>query len=112
MLKKKLVTIVAAVFCVALVTAQQSGVNKVTTGLIEDGAIDSLKFGTEDGSGVIFGQYDNSAITLGWGNSLSDTLWLSVFDSWYFKGFTATTKETDQTNAKMMINTIAISYTI
>lgn len=59
MLKKKLVTIVAAAFCVALVTAQQSGVNKVTTGLIEDGAIDSFKFGTEDGSGVIFGQYNN-----------------------------------------------------
>lgn len=104
MLKKKLVTIVAAAFCVALVTAQQSGVNKVTTGLIEDGAIDSLKFGTEDGSGVIFGQYDhdtdreNRKITLGWGNSLSDTLWLSVFDSWYFKAFSATTKETAVNN--------------
>lgn len=97
MLKKKLVTIVAAAFCVALVTAQQSGVNKVTTDLIEDGAIDSLKFGTEDGSGVIFGQYDNSGtqddkkISLGWGNSLSDTLWLSVFDSWYFKNVNAKT---------------------
>lgn len=43
MLKKKLVTIVAAAFCVALVTAQSSAVNKVTTGLIEDGAIDSFK---------------------------------------------------------------------
>lgn len=95
MLKKKLVTIVAAAFCVALVTAQQSGVNKVTTGLIEDGAIDSLKFGTEDGSGVIFGQYDHEdkKITLGWGNSLSDTLWLSVFDSWYYLGSNETTTD-------------------
>lgn len=94
MLKKKLVTIVAAAFCVALVTAQQSGVKKVTTGLIEDGAIDSLKFGTEDGSGVIFGQYNNAdkEVVLGWGNSLSDTLWLSVYDAWKFK--TASAKDT------------------
>lgn len=86
MLKKKLVTIVAAAFCVAFVTAQQSGVNKVTTGLIEDGAIDSFKFGTEDGSGVIFGQYNNAdkSVVLGWGNSLSDTLWLSLYDAWNF----------------------------
>lgn len=111
MLKKKLVTIVAAAFCVALVTAQQSGVNKVTTGLIEDGAIDSLKFGTEDGSGVIFGQYDNadSKITLGWGNSLSDTLWLSVFDSWYFKNSdeatTAKAKNTEQADDGINVDT-------
>lgn len=86
MLKKKLVTIVAAAFCVAFVTAQSSGVNKVTTGLIEDGAIDSFKFGTEDGSGVIFGQYnnDNKEVVLGWGNLLSDTLWLSLYDAWNF----------------------------
>lgn len=92
MLKKKLVTIVAAAFCVALVTAQSSGVNKVTTGLIEDGAIDSFKFGTEDGSGVIFGQYNNAnqQVVLGWGNSLSDTLWLSVYDAWNFKNANAT----------------------
>lgn len=92
MLKKKLVTIVAAAFCVALVTAQSSGVNKVTTGLIEDGAIDSFKFGTEDGSGVIFGQYNNkdTQVVLGWGNLLSDTLWLSVYDAWNFKNAYAT----------------------
>lgn len=92
MLKKKLVTIVAAAFCVAFVTAQQSGVNKVTTGLIEDGAIDSFKFGTEDGSGVIFGQYNNAdkQVVLGWGNLLSDTLWLSVYDAWNFKNAYAT----------------------
>lgn len=86
MLKKKLVTIVAAAFCVALVTAQSSAVNNVTTGLIEDGAIDSFKFGTEDGSGVIFGQYNNAgkSVVLGWGNSLSDTLWLSLYDAWNF----------------------------
>ena len=86
MLKKKLVTIVAAAFCVAFVTAQSSAVNNVTTGLIEDGAIDSFKFGTEDGSGVIFGQYNNAgkSVVLGWGNSLSDTLWLSVYDAWNF----------------------------
>ena len=92
MLKKKLVTIVAAAFCVALVTAQSSAVNKVTTGLIEDGAIDSFKFGTEDGSGVIFGQYNNAdkQVVLGWGNLLSDTLWLSVYDAWNFKNAYAT----------------------
>lgn len=98
MLKKKLVTIVAAAFCVALVTAQSSAVNNVTTGLIEDGAIDSFKFGTEDGSGVIFGQYNHDGrrdhldkqVVLGWGNSLSDTLWLSVYDAWNFKNANAT----------------------
>jgi len=101
MLKKKLVTIVAAAFCVALVTAQQSGVNKVTTGLIEDGAIDSIKFGTEDGSGVVFGQYDNTGnvITLGWGNSLSDTLWLSVVDAWIYKTSNAVDKATANNDA-------------
>lgn len=101
MLKKKLVTIVAAAFCVALVTAQQSGVNKVTTGLIEDGAIDSFKFGTEDGSGVIFGQYNNAdkSVVLGWGNSLSDTLWLSVYDAWNFKNAYATETATAINNA-------------
>lgn len=102
MLKKKLVTIVAAAFCVALVTAQSSAVNKVTaqssavnkvtTDLIEDGAIDSFDFGTEDGSGVIFGQYNNAdkQVVLGWGNLLSDTLWLSVYDAWNFKEAAAT----------------------
>lgn len=92
MLKKKLVTIVAAAFCVALVTAQSSAVNNVTTDLIEDGAIDSFKFGTEDGSGVIFGQYNNARqqVVLGWGNLLSDTLWLSVYDAWNFKNANAT----------------------
>lgn len=102
MLKKKLVTIVAAAFCVAFVTAQQSGVNKVTTGLIGDGAIDSFKFGTEDGSGVIFGQYnnDNKEVVLGWGNLLSDTLWLSVYDAWKFKNANATETATAINNAK------------
>lgn len=102
MLKKKLVTIVAAAFCVALVTAQQSGVNKVTTGLIEDGAIDSFKFGTEDGSGVIFGQYNNASqqVVLGWGNSLSDTLWLSVYDAWNFVDASATETATAINNAQ------------
>lgn len=102
MLKKKLVTIVAAAFCVALVTAQSSGVNKVTTGLIEDGAIDSFKFGTEDGSGVIFGQYNNASqqVVLGWGNSLSDTLWLSVYDAWNFVDANATETATAINNAK------------
>ncbi len=102
MLKKKLVTIVAAAFCVAFVTAQQSGVNKVTTGLIEDGAIDSFKFGTEDGSGVIFGQYNNASqqVVLGWGNLLSDTLWLSVYDAWNFKAASAQEYATANNNAQ------------
>lgn len=96
MLKKKLVTIVAAAFCVAFVTAQSSAVNNVTTGQIEDGAIDSFKFGTEDGSGVIFGQYNNAgkSVVLGWGNSLSDTLWLSLYDTWNFVDASATETST------------------
>lgn len=132
MLKKKLVTIVAAAFCVALVTAQSSAVNNVTTGLIEDGAIDSFKFGTEDGSGVIFGQYNNASqqVVLGWGNSLSDTLWLSVYDAWNFKSasatetataknestaddginvdFTKTTRKVEGKNSNWIINTLGI----
>lgn len=114
MLKKKLVTIVAAAFCVAFVTAQSSAVNKVTTGLIEDGAIDSFKFGTEDGSGVIFGQYNNASqqVVLGWGNSLSDTLWLSVYDAWNFvelkKGATETATAINTAHADDGIN---VDYT-
>lgn len=102
MLKKKLVTIVAAAFCVALVTAQSSAVNNVTTGLIEDGAIDSFDFGTEDGSGVIFGQYNNASqqVVLGWGNSLSDTLWLSVYDAQNFVDASATETATAINNAQ------------
>lgn len=132
MLKKKLVTIVAAAFCVALVTAQQSGVNKVTTDLIGDGAIDSFKFGTEDGSGVIFGQYNNEdkQVVLGWGNLLSDTLWLSVYDAWNFNyayatetataknestaddginvDFTKTTRKVEGKNSNWIVNTLGI----
>lgn len=134
MLKKKLVTIVAAAFCVALVTAQSSAVNNVTTGLIEDGAIDSFKFGTEDGSGVIFGQYNNAgkSVVLGWGNSLSDTLWLSLYDAWNFVkldkdatetstaindatadddinvDFTKTTRKVEGKNSNWIINTLGI----
>lgn len=112
MLKKKLVTIVAAAFCVAFVTAQQSGVNKVTTGLIGDGAIDSFKFGTEDGSGVIFGQYNNEdkQVVLGWGNLLSDTLWLSVYDAWNFNS--AKAQETAQAYNKAQADDgINVDYT-
>lgn len=132
MLKKKLVTIVAAAFCVALVTAQSSAVNNVTTGLIEDGAIDSFKFGTEDGSGVIFGQYNNAdkSVVLGWGNSLSDTLWLSVYDAWNFVylnaietatainnasaedkinvDYTTTTRKVEGNNYNQIVNTLGI----
>lgn len=138
MLKKKLVTIVAAAFCVALVTAQSSAVNNVTTGLIGDGAIDSFKFGTEDGSGVIFGQYNHDGrpdhldeqVFLGWGNLLSDTLWLSVYDAWNFKNasatetatakneptaddginvdFTKTTRKVEGMNSNCIVNTLGI----
>lgn len=112
MLKKKLVTIVAAAFCVALVTAQSSAVNNVTTGLIEDGAIDSFKFGTEDGSGVIFGQYNNAdkQVVLGWGNLLSDTLWLSVYDAWNFKKADATETATAK-NESTADDGINVDYT-
>lgn len=134
MLKKKLVTIVAAAFCVALVTAQSSAVNNVTTGLIEDGAIDSFDFGTEDGSGVIFGQYNNAdkSVVLGWGNSLSDTLWLSLYDAWNFVkldkdatetstainnaqpddginvDYTTTTRKVEGQNYNQIVNTLGI----
>ena len=112
MLKKKLVTIVAAAFCVALVTAQSSAVNNVTTGLIEDGAIDSFKFGTEDGSGVIFGQYNNAdkQVVLGWGNLLSDILWLSVYDAWNFKEAAATETATAK-NESTADDGINVDYT-
>ena len=41
-----------------------------------------------EGKGVIFGQYSsaNGKIELGWGNSLSDTLWLSVYDGYTMNG--------------------------
>lgn len=90
MFKKKLLTLACAVFCAAIVTAQTpvSRVNAATAGLIEDGVIDSLDFGNEEGKGVIFGQYqsENGKIELGWGNSLSDTLWLSVYDGYTMNG--------------------------
>jgi len=90
MFKKKLLTLACAVFCAAIVTAQTpvSRVNAATAGLIEDGVIDSLAFGNEEGKGVIFGQYSsaNDKIELGWGNSLSDTLWLSVYDGYTMNG--------------------------
>lgn len=97
MFKKKLLTLACAVFCAAIVTAQtpKSRVNAATAGLIEDGVIDSLAFGNEEGNGVIFGQYtsNNGLIELGWGNALSDTLWLSVYDGYEMNG-TETETET------------------
>ena len=96
MFKKKLLTLACAVFCAAIVTAQtpKSRVNAATAGLIEDGVIDSLAFGNEEGNGVIFGQYtsNNNLIELGWGNALSDTLWLSVYDGYRMNGYEANTE--------------------
>lgn len=92
MFKKKLLTLACAVFCAAIVTAQtpKSEVSEATYGLVEDGAIDSLAFGNEDGNGIVFGKYDNNngKVELGWGNALSDTLWLSFYDGFTIYGNT------------------------
>lgn len=116
MLKKKLLTFAAAAFCVALVTAQSyavptSLVKASTAGLIEDGVIDSLPFGNEEGNGVVFGEFatgaadSTAALHLGWGNSLSDTLWLSVYDAFTISGSeTSTESVTKAYGAKDGVN--------
>ena len=96
MFKKKLLTLAAIAFCAAIVTAQTptSEVNEATFGLVGDGAIDSLAFGNEDGNGVVFGKYDSNLnkVELGWGNALSDTLWLSFYDGFVMFGNTRETE--------------------
>jgi len=92
MFKKKLLTVAALAFCAAIVTAQAvptSLVKEATAGLIEDGAIDSLAFGNEDGKGIVFGKFvnkDGNKIELGWGNAFGDALWLSIYDGLNING--------------------------
>ena len=83
---KKIMVAVAALLCsAAMLFAQTSVVKTTTSELIEDGAIDSLAFGTEDNDGLAFVQFNNSAsrVNFGWGKWLADSFWLSIYDSLY-----------------------------
>ena len=81
---KKMLTVGALLLSAALLFGQTSEVAHVTSGLIEDNAIDQLDFGTEDGKGLTFVQFIDSASTInfGWGNWISDSFWLSFYDEW------------------------------
>ncbi len=84
-MKKMMLAVAALIFGAAILTAQTSEVKTATSSLIEDGAIDSLAFGTEDNDGLTFVQFngDASSIDFGWGKWLADSFWLSIYDSWY-----------------------------
>ena len=84
-MKKMMLAVAALIFGAAILTAQTSEVKTATSSLIEDGAIDSLAFGTEDNDGLTFVQFNGSAgyINFGWGKWLADSFWLSIYDSWY-----------------------------
>ena len=80
-----MLAVAALIFGAAILTAQTSEVKTATSRLIEDGAIDSLAFGTEDNDGLTFVQFNGDAnyVNFGWGKWISDSFWLSVYDSWY-----------------------------
>ena len=82
---KKIMVAVAALLCsAAMLFAQTSVVKTTTSDLIEDGAIDSLAFGTEDNDGLAFVQFNGgSRVNFGWGKWLADSFWLSIYDSLY-----------------------------
>lgn len=84
-MKKMMLAVAALIFGAAILTAQTSEVKNATSSLIEDGAIDSLAFGTEDNDGLTFVQFNDGAsfVNFGWGKWISDSFWLSVYDSWY-----------------------------
>ena len=84
-MKKMMLAVAALIFGAAILTAQTSEVKTATSSLIEDGAIDSLAFGTEDNDGLTFVQFNGVAdyINFGWGKWLADSFWLSIYDSWY-----------------------------
>ena len=108
---KKMLTVGALLLSAALLFGQTSEVAHVTSGLIEDNAIDQLDFGTEDGKGLTFIQFENgaSAINFGYGKWLSDSFWLSFYDEWYNSG-----SRTDQANVTKTYGTkdgINIDYT-
>ncbi len=87
-MKKRILAFAAATFCAAFVSAQTSEVNKATAGLIGDDMIDNLAFGTEKGEGgIVFAQFDDPYnFKAGFGNWFSDSLWISVYDSWNNSG--------------------------
>ncbi|MBO4629442.1 MAG: hypothetical protein J5687_05765 [Treponema sp.] len=83
---KKIMVAVAALLCgAAMLFAQTSEVKTTTSGLIEDGAIDNLDFGTDIDDGLTFVQFngDASYINFGWGKWLADSFWLSIYDSYF-----------------------------
>ena len=84
-MKKMMLAVAALIFGAAILTAQTSEVKTATSSLIEDGAIDSLAFGTEDNDGLTFVQFNGGAnyINFGWGKWLADSFWLSLYDSLY-----------------------------
>jgi hypothetical protein len=84
-MKKMMLAVAALIFGAAILTAQTSEVKTATSSLIEDGAIDSLAFGTEDNDGLTFVQFNDGAgyINFGWGKWLADSFWLSIYDSWW-----------------------------
>lgn len=84
-MKKMMLAVAALIFGAAILTAQTSEVKEATSSLIEDGAIDSLAFGTEENDGLTFVQFNDGAnyVNFGWGKWISDSFWLSVYDSWY-----------------------------
>ncbi len=84
-MKKMMLAVAALIFGAAILTAQTSEVKRAASDLIEDGAIDSLAFGTEDNDGLTFVQFNDGAafINFGWGKWLGDSFWLSIYDSLY-----------------------------
>ena len=83
---KKFMVAVAALLCgAAMLFAQTSEVKTTTSGLIEDGVIDNLDFGTDIDDGLTFVQFNGSAsyINFGWGKWLADSFWLSIYDSYF-----------------------------
>ncbi len=98
-MKKKMVAVVALLFGAAILTAQTSEVKTATVNLIEDGAIDSLAFGTEDYESVSFVEFNNDAsyLNFGFGKWLADSFWLSVYDSLNTNGSLFNTGYVDKT---------------
>lgn len=95
---KKIMVAVAALLCgAAMLFAQTSEVKNATSGLIEDGAIDSLDFGTEDADGIVFVQYNPNSVRAGWGKYLADSFWFSIYDNYYLNGSSSVTNSVQKT---------------
>ncbi|MBR4629527.1 MAG: hypothetical protein IKO57_03655 [Treponema sp.] len=86
-MKKCVTTLFALAATAGIVSAlPDSKVNVGTAGLISDDAIDSLNFGLEDKKGIVFTATNATNVEAGWGQYLSDALWLSVYDGYNFNG--------------------------